>query len=170
MKTACFETLGSSELRDYLAADCGSMTSPDVNALPRWPQSSSWSVSLVRSIGGSSTDYAAYDRPLVADSVEKGGLCWSRFQSFKNARFWRCYANSEADSVRSCFRFQRQRPTFARRNRRGTFQQNRPTAAARDWQLSTYFYHLSLSGRGIMYSPHWTITAASPACSVAWRT
>ncbi|MBN0273693.1 hypothetical protein JTL36_34420, partial [Pseudomonas aeruginosa] len=71
LKTACFETLGSSELRDYLAADCGSMTSPDVNALPRWPQSSSWSVSLVRSIGGSSTDYAAYDRPLVADSVEK---------------------------------------------------------------------------------------------------
>ncbi|CEG53008.1 conserved hypothetical protein [Stutzerimonas xanthomarina] len=52
----------------------------------------------------------------------------------------------------------------------GLFQQNRPTAAARDWQLSTYFYHLSLSGRGIMYSPHWTITAASPACSVAWRT
>lgn len=68
LKTACFETLGSSELRDYLAADCGSMTSPDVNALPRWPQSSSWSVSLVRSIGGSSTDYAAYDRPLVAGS------------------------------------------------------------------------------------------------------
>lgn len=32
LKTACFETLGSSELRDYLAADCGSMTSPDVNA------------------------------------------------------------------------------------------------------------------------------------------
>lgn len=53
--------------------------------------------------------------------LKKAVFAGAAFNRSKNARFWRCYANSEADSVRSCFRFQRQRPTFARRNRRGTF-------------------------------------------------